>query len=565
MSILSPPFPTTTNPHTIMRKITLTFACLLAVFTALAQTPKITFGKEEATTKFGGSTNIFLGRVGDAFYVLRMEGIGPSQGQQALLQDNPGMGAVLAMAIGTGVIDEDRRLYDLESYMGNTNANIFSKAKFLVQKYDLDCNRIFSKELNLMSGDDQMKLKNIQLLGNTFHVFLTTFDKKAFKTTLRHTTLEDDGSLNPAMDELITVNGKNPAFTNATNSFRVIPSADRSKLLIFYTLVDTKNQPTDLVIKTYDASMKELWTREYKPALGGKRFVFAKEIIANDGSVYLLAKVQPTDEEKKGGDKNFRYILTKAGKDLATLKTNEIKVPNKLVTDVYLYENTDGSMDLVGFFSEFSAKKAGGIYFAKVTPDFTFGTVASKAFTQQTINDILGEDEGEDKAEIGNIHVRKMFHNNDGTYTLACENYVILSHYSRDNGYTFSYRYTDIPVFRIKDDASVVWATAIKKKQVSSNDAAYFLSYVAQPVGDNLEIVFNGNKNEMTKKMSNPDNAMVYLTTIDAAGKQTSKPLFSTKEVDYTVVPKSNFLLDGNRIVMLTVDGLKYRYARLDL
>jgi hypothetical protein len=191
--------------------------------------------------------------------------------------------------------------------------------------------------------------------------------------------------------------------------------------------------------------------------------------------------------------------------------------------------------------------------------------IESKPFTSKTITDIMGEDDGEDKQELGNIHVRKMYKNGDGTYTVACENYVILSHYDRDRGYTFTYRYTDIPVFRIKSDATVVWATAIKKKQKSYNDAAYFLSYASQQIGDDLYIVFNGHKEEMTRKMSNPDNAMVYLTTIDSKGTQKSQPLFSTKEIDYTVVPKSNFMLDNDKFVMLTVDGLKYRYARIDL
>lgn len=548
-------------------KFLLSCVCAFVLFSDVHAQSTVTWGQEQKTTNLSGATSIFLGRQGESFYVLRMEGVAADDAQAALMQDNPALGVGLAMLVGYGVIDDDRRLYDLESYMGTKNATAFTKVKLFLQKYSADCNQEYSKQFTLDRTEDEvLKLKNI-ILGsdNVLHLFAVSYDKKTYKSVLYHTTFGSDGTLDKNFKAVDEVNVKNPAFTNSKNSFRVVASPDRSKLLLFHTFTDSKNTPTDLNVKVVDLTMKELWSQKYTTALGGSKFVFSKDMITNDGNVYMLAKVQASKEEKSEGAQKFRFVMVNARQGQSELKQQEISVPSNVVTDVYIQPNADGSMNLFGFFSEFSQKKAGGTYVMKLNPDFTVAKMSSKPFTQKNITDILGEDDGDDKAELGNIHVRKAFTNPDGTFTLACENYVIISRYDRDHGFTFHYRYTDIPVFRIKDDATIVWAMAIKKKQKSYNDGAQYVSYVSHMTGDNLQILFNGNKNDMTGKMKNPDNAMVYRATVDKNGAMTSQPLFSTKEIDYTAVPKSNFLYDENSIILLTMDGLKYRYARVDL
>ncbi len=545
------------------------FFFLLSVFSfrILAQDATVTFGEQMATKGLSGSTSLILGQDKSGFFVLRMDGVAADDAQMALLQDNPGMGLAMTMLIGIGVIDDDHRLFDIESYMGTKNANMFAKVKLSLQKYDKDCKQIWAKPFAPQINGEDMRLKNILLINGQLYLFASTFNKEAFKTTLYWTKFKEDGTLENKYTKISEVTGKNSAFTNMTNAFRVIPSADNSSVLVYYHQNTEKNSiPQKIGLKMLDGSMTELWNKTYPVSFGENKFSITKQMIAKDGGVYIVAKVAATSDDKKGGKKSFSFTILKAGKDLTALKKIDVDVPGKLVTDLYMDESSGGTLKLFGFYSEKSAKKAGGAYVYTVTPEFTLGKKSAKDFTEKVIGDVLGSDEDADKKpELGNIHIRKVFPNSDGTYTIVAENYQILTGKGDYGSINFSYHYYDIPLFRVNDDASIEWATAVHKKQKSSNDGANMLSCVCQYSNDNIYLIFNGGRKAMEKMMWNPDNAMVYCSKIDGTGKVTSSPLYSTKETDFTVVPKTSYLLSDNQIVLYTVDGLKYKFARVDL
>jgi hypothetical protein len=129
----------------------------------------------------------------------------------------------------------------------------------------------------------------------------------------------------------------------------------------------------------------------------------------------------------------------------------------------------------------------------------------------------------------------------------------------------FSYRYTNIPIFNIKEDASVAWSGVVTKKQVSSNDGARYLSFAHQRAGDNIYLILNGNKKDISQRMANKDNAMVYIVKINGAGEISTNPLFSTKEIDTTLLPKTTKKFDDRNLLFMSNDGLKYRFGKITL
>ncbi|HAP00499.1 MAG TPA: hypothetical protein DCQ93_01115 [Bacteroidetes bacterium] len=545
-----------------MKKIVL-FLLMLPGLKAIGQNATIVFGNEMKTTNLSGATNVVLGNDAEGFFVLRMEGVDADDAQSALLQDNPATGLAMTMLIGMGVIDEDRRLFDLESYMGTKNATMFTKVKLFLQKYDNNCNQVWSKQFNLTMGETTLRLKNILYVDGKLYLFATNYEKNAYKTSIYYTSFNEDGTLSPDFELLDEITGKSPANSNTVNSYRLNLSSDKSKILLYSNTADSKGTPDNINLSVYDLTMKLSWKKTYPLSFGEQKYIITKQMLLNDGNVYLIAKVAPTDAEKKSGVRN-KIFLVKGGKDMASCKNIPLTVTGKTVTDTYLEEEADNSLKLFGFYSTGSAKKAGGAYVYSIGSDFTVTKKANKDFTPTVISSILGDDEGDDDPEIGNIHIRKVFSNTDGTHTLVAENYVIITNYN-NNSFNFTYRYYDASIFRIKDDASVVWSTAVHKKQKSINDGAKFLSFVSQDVDGNVVLIFNGHKDDPAKKLTNIDNAKVYVAKVDASGKQTVEALFSTKEMDTQAQPKTSYLMNGNEIVLYCMDGLNYRFAKVTL
>ncbi len=543
-----------------MKKILFFFLSFFSCIQLSAQNATINFGTEMKTTNLSGSTSVILGNDSEGYFVLRMDGVDADDAQGALMLDNPG-GAVMTALLGMGVIDEDRRLYDLESYMGTRNGTMFTKVKLFMQKYDNSCNQLWSKEFTMMMGETFLRMKTILMVEGKFHVFATTFEKTTYTTSLFHTTFNDDGTLNPDFTNIDENVGKNPAFTNTMNAYRIKLSSDKSKFLVYSNTADTKGTPDKINLSAYDISMKQLWKKSYALSFNAQKYIITKQMLLNDGHAYLIAKVAPTDVEKKSGVRNKIFIV-KGGEDMTTLKNIPVAVTGKTVTDTYLEEEADGNLKLFGFYSTGSAKKAGGAYVYSIGADFTVTKKANKDFTSTVIASILGDDEGDDDPEIGNIHIRKVFTNDDGTHSLVAENYIIMTR-SNNNSIEFVYRYYDASIFRIRDDASVVWSTAVHKKQKSISDGAKFLSFICQNVKGNIILVFNGHKEDPTKKMVNINNAKAYITKVDATGKQSTEALFSTKEIDTEAQPKTSYLLNGNEIIIYCTDGLAYRFAKI--
>ncbi len=416
----------------------------------------------------------------------------------------------------------------------------------------------------LMDGDVQMRLKNILWINNRLVAFATSFDKKAFITTLYAVPFNADGSIGNEKIKLDQVSGKNSAFTNIVNSYKVIGNHDNSRIVIYYHL----NMPTKMKAERFKVIMlnndlKEIWQSEYAINMPDNNYAITRQYIAADYA-YVLLKVQANTADKEKGAKAYSFQLIKAGKDVKELKKLEIAVSGKLVTDVYIDEQDNGELKVFGFYSDKSASKAGGAYVYTVGNDFTLSKKAFKDFTSAVIESILGED-AEDKPELGNIHIRAAYKNANGSYTLLTENFSIVTSSGSSGSMSFSYRYTNIPVFNIKEDASVAWSTVVKKKQVSANDGARYLSFAHQQVGDEIYLVLNGNRKDMASRMSNTDNAMVYIVKIDAKGDKTINPLFNTKEIDTTLLPKTTKKFDDKTLLFMSNDGLKYRFGKISL
>ncbi len=548
-----------------MKLLSLSTTLLLLCFGLFSQAqPAVSFGQEMETKNLGGAMNIILHTTADGYYVLRMEGIAEDDAQMALLQDNPGTGAAMAIAIGYGVCTDDHRLYEIESYMGNNNANMFAKSKFFIQYYDNACNLQYSKQFTIMDGEIQMRLKNILWVNNRLVAFASSFDKKSYITTLYAVPFNADGSLSNEKIKLDQVSGKNSAFTNITNSYKVMGNGNNSRLLIYYhTNMPTKMKAESFTLKMMDADFKELWQSKYVINMPDNNYAITRQYIIGEYA-YILLKVQANSADKDKGAKAFSFQLIKSGKDIKEPKNLEISVTGKLVTDIYIDEKENDEIAVFGFYSDKGSAKAGGAYVYTINKDFVLSKKSSKDFTPAVIQSILGDD-AEDKPELGNIHIRTAYKNNNGSYTLVTENFSIVTSSGSNGSMNFSYRYTNIPVFNIKEDASVAWSTVVKKRQVSSNDGARYLSFAHQKAGDDIYLIMNGNKKELSQRMGNTDNAMVYIVKVNSTGELSTNPLFSTKEIDTTLLPKTTKIFDDKTLLFMSNDGLKYRFGKITL
>lgn len=546
---------------------------LIALFAAashlFAQT--VTFGTEYEQETFGAATPLFIGQTSSAYYVVRLEGLTAANSQYGLLSDNPASGMALSMLVGIGVINDDRRLNDLDSYLSTPNASMFTSTKPMLEKYDLTGKRVWSRLIETKfedkKEDKKFVLKKIALIGEKILVVATSYNDDNKSCGLYATWATADGFVDLSKaKKLDDVVGKNSAFAKSNNSYRIITGLEDGKFAEYYWLnAEEGGSPTSLGVVVYNNDFTESWRGTFPMQYTEKKVRIATAIADKAGNLYILARIFASSDDKKEGAKNFRYELLKASAGAKTFKALKIEVAGKMVPDLQMQWEADGKLIISGFYSEKSAKSAGGAFLYRVDPaSFAYVHQKVTAFTSAHAAAIVGEADDDDEPEISNLHLRNIYKNTDGSYTLIGEMYTILTSYS-NGGWSFSYRYTNIVAIRMTDDGVFRWITAVVKKQKSTNDGARFLSYTSQQVGDNIYLIFNGNKKDVTKAMLNPEQANAYAATLDANGKMTLKTLFNANEEDTKMLPKASFLLDNGKIVTYNIDGKQFRFGFIKL
>lgn len=365
-------------------------------------------------------------------------------------------------------------------------------------------------------------------------------------------------------------------------------SKDNTKFLYTYALIpaEKKDELNNDIIGMYvfDENLKQLWGDEFKMPYTEAKMDNLGYTLANDGKVYLLAKVYEgiNPKEGRGRDKkapNYHFEVLTYDKGQKDPKMVEIKLDNRFPKSAYIYEDLTGNIIIAGFYGKGVYKPVDGAFMVKL--DVTSKSVSKvnggyyeipseviKSFTSEREKRKLEKKENkEDDLGIDNLMIRGIYAMPDGSCKIVSEQYVVWVSTYYDAGCKCTRtRYDtyadDIFVLSIDKNGKLDWVKKIPKSQHSNDAAALGLSINSYVTENDLHLFYIDNikninlpENEAPKMHQNGRGG--YLTGVTITPKGEVKK-YSLGEID---VFETNFYIrqfvDGGRNNLISTERRK--------
>lgn len=309
-------------------------------------------------------------------------------------------------------------------------------------------------------------------------------------------------------------------------------SNDSTKFLCQYTLApkerNDKLNKEVVGIQVFDENLTKIWGEELEMPYTEAIMDNVSYTLADDGKVYVLAKVFDSDDRKETGkDKKapmYHYEVLVYQKGSKTPKIIEIKDTENFIREAYIYENPDHTIVIAGFYSNRAKEKAKNYvnvrYYGTPSVDGAYmvrldvekgQTVKMNGGYYEIPSEIIKSyisdrdkrklEKKEDKDEnndigVDNLVIRKIYCLANGTTKIVAEQHVIVAT-THNSGSSTSTTYRtyddDIFVFSIDKNGKFEYAIKIPKSQTSANITGKGISFNSMMVGNTLHIFFLDN------------------------------------------------------------------------
>lgn len=323
--------------------------------------------------------------------------------------------------------------------------------------------------------------------------------------------------------------GSNAGKTSAYG-YNFILSEDETKFLYTYSLVpkERKDELSKDIIGMYifDENLKQVWGEEHQMPYSEAKMDNLGYTLANDGKVYLLAKVYEGVNPKDGKSKdkkepNYHFEILVYDKGVKTPKTIEIKLDNNFPKSAYIYEDASKNIVIAGFYGRAANKPVDGAFVVKL--DVASGTVSKvnggyyeipsdiiKSFTSEREKRKMEKKEEKDEDNdigIEHLQIKDIFAMPDGSTKIVSEQYwVKVTYYYDSSCKCMRTRYDtyadDIFVLSIDKGGKLEWVKKIPKSQHAGNAAALGLSINTYTTGNDVHVFYIDN----IKNMNLPEN-----------------------------------------------------------
>lgn len=454
------------------------------------------------------------------------------------------------------------------------------KKDLVVQIFDPETlkekDRIVHK--NFLKDDAKSGFEGLRRVGDNLILFYSKWSRKKQIESLEAQIFSLETLQFSEQIEIIQQQGKIAGSFGVTssrrwgtiNKYSYSTSFDEDQLLIQYRLHpkfrdDSKNKDV-IAINVFDSNLKGLWKAQVEMPYTEKKMNNEDFAIDKNGDFFMLASVyedDSTDEKKrKEKDANYHLELFKVKKNTKSLVKNEIRIGDKFIDEVLLYEDANGDIVITGTSKNPDVRKGlnigkttggtTGVFTVKLNEDGSLDSFKSYEFPLEMLNKNASRREkkqnkkkqkdDEEEPTFSGLKINSIVANNDGSFIILGEQrYVIVRTYTSMNGGTktsTTYYYRDILATKIAADGSLVWMHKLPKFQAGSRGKGT-MSYTHLFAGDSHFLVYLDN----VKNLNLPDDEFPhkhsdrrggYLTAYiidDATGSIKKEAIFNTRDV----------------------------------
>lgn len=487
-----------------------------------------------------------------------------------LVAQEPKLSDNFDVQIGEMYAETDGYFKSFHNYNDKVIAINSQKSDLVVQTFDpvtlKETKRIVHEKFLKDKQKKGFKKKGIKRVGDNLILFYSKWDRKKQIESLEAQIFSLETLEFGEQKEIIRQQGK---IAGGGRGYSFSTSFDENKMLVHYRLKpkykkDTKS--TDIIsINVFDANLNEIWKSQVTMPYTERKMENEGFTIDNEGNFYMLATVfedDTTDEKKKNKDEaNYHLELFKVKKNTDVIVKNEIRIGDKLIDEIVLYENAKGDIVIAGTSKNpnlrkglnFSKTKGSstGVFTIKLNENGSMDNFKSYEFPLEMLNKNASKREKrknkkknsneEEEPAFAGLKINTIVANNDGSFLILGEQrYVVVTrtHINGKSSTYTTYFYRDILATKIAADGSLAWMHKLPKYQVGSRGQGT-MSYTHLFAGDKHFLVYLDNVKNLTLTddefpYKHSDKKGGYFTAYiidDKTGDVQKEAVFNTRDV----------------------------------
>ena len=377
-----------------------------------------------------------------------------------------------------------------------------------------------------------------------------------------------------------------------SGSFNHYVSENEEHLLIQYNLPYVKEESEKFGFHVFDKNLETVWEKEMTLPYKEELFGIEHFRISDKGNILLLGQLYEEKKEarkrKREGKPNYTYHVISYTNNGETVNEYPIVVDDNFLTDMTIVEDDNQDIICAGFYSDKGTFSIKGSYFLKI--DGKTKNIVSKTFKEFGIDFITQnmtkreekkvkkkEAKGKD-VELYEYDLDYLVLKEDGGAVLVGEQYFVVVHTytstdangNRTTRTTTVYNYNDFIVVSLSPEGEIEWNEKIPKRQSSSNDGGFYLSYSIALIGDNLHFIFNDHIENLNytgkgqiKYYNGRKDGVVTLVSLDGDGRQVRESLFAVEDAGIYTRPKVSEQISKNELIIYGQRKKTQRFAKV--
>ncbi len=466
------------------------------------------------------------------------------------------------------VVDASSKLY-ISDKNGFTYSVKTNEANVVVQKFDVNTMKeVARNEYNKDLHPYNTAIDLIQVKDKYYYLYESLEKKTDKKTVYARELNTNDASLGSEI-KLLTSDGRVQGESNAKVSFwtaqffnsgnptpfQIYKSNDDSKVMISYRRIPIKKNDKvnhDLLgFFVFDSALNSIWGQEVEMPYTEEVMNNISYMVGRDGKAYMMALNRD--------HKDFMLLtISESGK----IDVKELEAKDFIFKNLYMKENTNGNINLLGFYANgidikfwdggfdktsfntngirsFEMTKEGAIVNSK-NIEFPIDLINQYESKRSQAKNNSREEKG--KAGIRDMVLREYKVYDDGSiFILGEQNYVVVKKQSNGYGSTSypEFHYEDLVATKLNPQGEVVWMKKLPKRQLSGHKVGGLGISYFEDKGSHYILFLDNLKNASISEDQVPavhiDGKGGYLTAYkidDKTGNYTKHTIYNSLKVN---------------------------------
>lgn len=376
---------------------------------------------------------------------------------------------------------------------------------------------------------------------------------------------------------------------NMSADFNVRLTPNGQNVFVWYNRPFQTYNEEPFYLKMYNSSLREVYNKQIKLPLVGQTFSIAQIEISNNGTVFMLAKISPSEAQMakmKTLTYTYKMLVFDAVHD--NIDAYDVKDKKMVLVDATFGVDENDNVDVFGFLVPKGKTNYSAIFHQKInTKDkknvnpkdskkgsYLFQKSETPAFNAERLNKFMNQ-----RYDYQLIDVLYL---SDGGSVVVAEhkNYwkdSIFDPQTRETVYNEYYKFNDVLVAYCSPLNNMEWMVRIPKSQYSYNDFGKYSSIATYAIGEKVFLFYNDNPKNLTnleageskanlngdkyKEASSPDRkGFAVAVSIFSDGAVSGQALFPKNNKNSKIIPELFQEYNGTHY-MFTRNGKKGKFA----